>query len=177
MEYDSYGNVTSITDAESNTLSLTYSASYSYAYLTEISATVGQDTITTKATYDSYRGWITSIQEPKGVDAESGYDYLYTYDLLGRITKKEFPLLSGQAQRSYLEAVYDDTNRTITIIDQLKHYLPEFTPGFMTTDGAPYRCPPVLSLRGQSALYSSQYGYLSVQQCIWSRAVPVPLWD
>jgi YD repeat-containing protein len=123
MEYDSYGNVTSITDAESNTLSLTYSASYSYAYLTEISATVGQDTITTKATYDSYRGWITSIQEPKGVDAESGYDYLYTYDLLGRITKKEFPLLSGQAQRSYLEAVYDDTNRTITIIDQLKHYL------------------------------------------------------
>ncbi|MBU7022473.1 MAG: RHS repeat protein [Theionarchaea archaeon] len=123
MQYDTYGNVTSITDAESNTLSLTYSATYSYAYLTEISATVGQDTIATKATYDSYRGWITSIQEPKGVDAESGYDYLYTYDLLGRVTKKEFPLLSGQAQRSYLEAVYDDTNRTITIIDQLRHYL------------------------------------------------------
>ncbi|MBU7038656.1 MAG: hypothetical protein HXS52_12060 [Theionarchaea archaeon] len=123
MQYDTYGNVTSVTDAESNTLSLTYSATYSYAYLTEISATVGQDTIATKATYDSYRGWITSIQEPRGVDAESGYDYLYTYDLLGRVTKKEFPLLSGQAQRSYLEAVYDDTNRTITIIDQLRHYV------------------------------------------------------
>jgi hypothetical protein len=99
------------------------SATYSYAYLTETSATVGQDTIATKATYDSYRGWITSIQDPKGVDAESGYDYSYTYDVLGRVTKKEFPLLSGQAQRSFLEAVYDDTNRTITIIDQLRHYL------------------------------------------------------
>jgi len=91
--------------------------------LTEISATVGTDTITTKATYDYYRGWITSIQEPKGVDAGSGHDYLYTYDLLGRITKKEFPLLSGQSQRSYLEAVYDDTNRTVAIIDQLRHYI------------------------------------------------------
>jgi RHS repeat-associated protein len=123
MQYDTYGNVTSITGAESNTLSLTYSATYSYAYLTEISATVGQDTIATQATYDSYRGWITSIQEPKGVGAESGYDYLYTYDVLGRVTKKEFPLLSGQSQRSYLEAVYDDTNRTATIIDQLRHYM------------------------------------------------------
>jgi RHS repeat-associated protein len=123
MQYDTYGNVTSITDAESNTISFTYSPAYSYAYLTEISATVGTDTITTKATYDYARGWITSIQQPKGVDAGSGYDYLYTYDLLGRITKKEYPLLSGQSQRFYLEAIYDDTNRTVTIIDQLRHYI------------------------------------------------------
>jgi RHS repeat-associated protein len=123
MQYDTYGNVTSVTDAESNTFSFTYASAYSYAYLTEISATVGTDTITTKATYDSARGWITSIQEPKGVDAGSGYDYLFTYDLLGRITKKEFPLLSGQSQRSYLEAIYDDTNRIVTIIDQLRHYI------------------------------------------------------
>jgi len=74
------------------------------------------------ATYDFNRGWITSIQEPKGV-AGSGYDYLYTYDLLGRITKKEFPLLSGQSQRSYLEAIYDDANRKVTIIDQFRHYV------------------------------------------------------
>jgi RHS repeat-associated protein len=123
MQYDTYGNVTSVTDAESNTFSFTYASAYSYAYLTEISATVGTDTITTKATYDSARGWITSIQEPKGVDAGSGYDYLYTYDLLGRIVKKEFPLLLGQSQRSYLEAVYDDTNRTVTNIDPLRHYI------------------------------------------------------
>ncbi|KYK34393.1 MAG: hypothetical protein AYK19_12145 [Theionarchaea archaeon DG-70-1] len=123
MQYDTYGNMTSVTDAESNTTTLTYSSTYSYAYLTEISATVGQNTITVKATYDSNRGWITSLQEPKGVDAGSGYDYLYTYDLLGRITKKEFPLLSGQSQRSYLEAVYDDANRKVTIIDQLRHYV------------------------------------------------------
>jgi RHS repeat-associated protein len=123
MVYDTYGNITSVTDAESNTITLTYSSTYSYAYLSEISTTVGTDTITTKATYDSARGWITSIQEPKGVDAGSGYDYLYTYDLLGRVTKKEFPLLSGQSQRSYMEAVYDDTNRKVTIIDPLRHYI------------------------------------------------------
>ncbi len=57
------------------------------------------------------------------MQADSGYDYLYTHDLLGRITKKEFPLLSGQSQRSYLEAVYNDTSRTVTIIDQLRHYI------------------------------------------------------
>ncbi|MBU7025416.1 MAG: RHS repeat protein, partial [Theionarchaea archaeon] len=123
MQYDTYGNLTSLTDAESNTVTLTYSSSYSHAYLTEISVAAGQDTIITKATYDSNRGWITSIQEPKGVDAGSGYDYLYTYDVLGRIIKKEYPLLSGQSQRSYLEAVYDDTNRKVTIINQLRHYV------------------------------------------------------
>jgi RHS repeat-associated protein len=123
MTYDSYGNVTSITDAESNTASLTYSSTYSYAYLTETSATIGSDTITTKMTYDSNRGWITSIQQPEGVDAGSGYDYLFTYDLLGRVTKQEFPLLSGQSQRSYVEYVYDDTNRMTTTIDTLRHYI------------------------------------------------------
>lgn len=122
MQYDSYGNVTSITDAESNTVSFTYASDYSSAYLTEISATAGTDTITTKAAYDYYRGWITLIQEPKGV-AGSGYDTLYTYDFLGRVIKKEFPLLPGQSQRSYVEAVYDDTNKTVTIIDQLRHYV------------------------------------------------------
>ncbi len=122
VTYDTHENVTSITDAEFNSVTFTYSSDYSFSYLTEISAVVGNETITTKATYNYYRGWITSIQEPEGA-ASSGYDYLYTYDLLGRITKKEFPLLSGQSERSYLEAVYDDTNRTVTIIGQLRHYI------------------------------------------------------
>jgi RHS repeat-associated protein len=123
LQYDTYGNVTSVTDPESNTVSLTYSATYSYAYLTEVSLTVGNDTITIKTTYDSNMGWVTSTQEPKGVDAGSGYDVLYTYDAVGRVTKKEFPLLSGQQQRSYFEFVYDDTNRTVTVIDPLRHYV------------------------------------------------------
>jgi RHS repeat-associated protein len=123
LQYDSYGNITSTTDPESNTSSLTYSATYSYAYLTEVSRTVGNDTITIKTTYDYYQGWITSTQEPKGVDAGSGYDTLYTYDAMGRVTKKEFPLLSGQQERSYIELIYDDTNRTVTIIDPLRHYM------------------------------------------------------
>jgi len=123
ITYDTYGNVTSITDAESTTTAFTYSSAYSHAYLTEISTTVGQDTIATRAAYDSNRGWITSVQEPKGVDTGSGYDTLYTYDVLGRIIKKEFPLLPGQSQRSYLEAVYDCENGTVTLIDPLGHYI------------------------------------------------------
>ena len=122
LQYDTYGNVISVTDPESNTVTFTYSSGYLHAYLTEISAYTGTDTITTKATYDYDRGWMTSLQQPKGVEAGSGYDYLYTYDLLGRITKKEFPLLPGQSERSYIEAVYDDTNKTVTIINQLRHY-------------------------------------------------------
>jgi RHS repeat-associated protein len=121
MTYDTYGNVTSVTDAESNTVTFSYSPDYSYAYVTEISATAGNDIIITKATYDYDRGWITSIQEPKGV-AGSGYDYLYTYDVLGRIIKKEFPLLPGQSQRSCMEAVYDCEHGTITVINQLGQY-------------------------------------------------------
>ncbi|MBU7009816.1 MAG: hypothetical protein HXS46_03950 [Theionarchaea archaeon] len=73
-------------------LSFSYSSDYSYTYLTEVSAVVDTDIITIKTTYDYYRGWITSIQQPKGVDAGSGYDYLYSYDLLGRVIKKELPL-------------------------------------------------------------------------------------
>jgi RHS repeat-associated protein len=122
MTYDTYGNVISVTDAKSNSVRFSYSSTYSGAYLTEISTAVGQDTITTRATYDYYRGWITSLQEPKGVDAGSGYDILYTYDVLGRVIKKEFPLLEGQSQRSYLQAVYDCENRTTTVVDQLGHY-------------------------------------------------------
>jgi RHS repeat-associated protein len=110
--------VTSLSDAQNTTLSFTYGNEYGHAYLTEISAVVGIDNITTRATYDYYRGWITAIQEPKG----PGYEYLYSYDLLGRVTKKEFPLLPGQQTRSYLEAIYDDANRMVTIIDQLRHY-------------------------------------------------------
>ncbi len=125
MQYDSFGNITSVTDPESNTVTFTYSSGYSYAYLTETSVTVGSETITTKMTYDYYRGWVTSRQEPEGVDAGSGYDTLYTHDLLGRLTKVEFPLLSGQSQRSYSEIVYDETNRTVTTIDQLRHYVVE----------------------------------------------------
>ncbi len=123
MQYDSYGNVISITDSESNSVSLLYSPQYAHAYLTEVSATVGTDTITTKATYDSYRGWVTSVQQPKGVAAGSGYDTLYTYDVLGRIIKKEFPLLLGQSQRVYVEAVYDCENGIVTLIDSLRHYV------------------------------------------------------
>ena len=121
MQYDTYGNIISMTDAESNTVTFSYGSAYRHAYKTEISHS-GTQPITTKATYDYHRGWITSIQEPKGVDAGSGYEYVYTYDVLGRIIRKEFPLLSGQSQRSRVEAIYNCEQNVTTIIDQLGHY-------------------------------------------------------
>jgi hypothetical protein len=50
-------------------------------------------------------GWIIFTQEPKGVDAGSDYDTLYTYDVMGEVTKKEFPLLSGQQNRSHPQEI------------------------------------------------------------------------
>ena len=120
--YDAYGNIISMTDAKSNIITFSYAPEYGHAYKTEISYTAGGESITTKASYDYHRGWITSIQEPKGVDAGSGYDYLFTYDALGRIIKKEFPLLPGQSERAYIEAIYDCENNMTTLIDQLQHY-------------------------------------------------------
>jgi RHS repeat-associated protein len=57
------------------------------------------------------------------VDAGSGYDTVYTYDAAGRVIKEEFPLLTGQQQRSYVQFVYDCDGKTVTIIDPLGHYL------------------------------------------------------
>ncbi|MGC1120082.1 MAG: RHS repeat-associated core domain-containing protein [Candidatus Methanofastidiosia archaeon] len=122
MQYDVYGNVISVTDPELHTVSMSYSPEYGHAYRTEISTSIDSETLTTRATYDYYRGWITSTQKPKGVDAGSGYDTVYTHDVLGRVIKKEFPLLSGQIERSAVQAVYDCENRTVTIIDVLGHY-------------------------------------------------------
>jgi RHS repeat-associated protein len=114
--YDTYGNPISVTGPDSNTVTIIYSPEYSYAYRTEMSATVGGDTITHRATYDYYRGWMTSRENPDGTE------YRFTYDLLGRIIKKEYPLLSGQSERSYEEMIYDDVNRSVTLIDTSRHY-------------------------------------------------------
>ncbi|MGC1119670.1 MAG: RHS repeat-associated core domain-containing protein [Candidatus Methanofastidiosia archaeon] len=120
--YDSYGNLVSVTDPGSNMVTLVYSPSYSYAYLTEVSKQVGEDIIKIAATYDYYRGWVLSLQQPKGVEAGSGYDYLYTYDVAGRIIKMEYPLLPGQEERSHVQVVYDCENRKVTSINELGHY-------------------------------------------------------
>jgi len=59
--HDSYGNITSITDALGNTTSFGYDASHTY--LTSITNALNQ---TVSATYDFDIGLITSITDPKG---------------------------------------------------------------------------------------------------------------
>ncbi|MBU7025318.1 MAG: hypothetical protein HXS48_00135, partial [Theionarchaea archaeon] len=104
LTHDSYGNITSITDALGNTTSFWYD-SY-HIYLTSVTDALDR-TIT--ATYDFNLGLLTSI-----TDAED-HTSSFQYDLLGRITKKINPDLSEK------EAIYDDQNNCVTIYDEMDH--------------------------------------------------------
>jgi RHS repeat-associated protein len=115
--YDTYGNVISVTSPDAVTVTMSYSGDYSHAYRTEMSTVAGSDTIIHKAAYDYYKGWITSRQNPDGTE------YRFYYDLLGRIIKREYPLLSGQSERSYEQAIYDDANNIVILIDTSGHYV------------------------------------------------------
>jgi len=89
--YDSYGNITSITDARGNTTSFGYDANH--IYLTSLINALSH---TTNFTYDFDTGLLTSITDAKGNDSS------FEYDILGRITKKINPDLTEK------EAVYND---------------------------------------------------------------------
>ncbi|MBU7038791.1 MAG: hypothetical protein HXS52_12740 [Theionarchaea archaeon] len=117
LGFDTYGNIVSATGPDETTVSMSYSPEYGHAYRTEVSAMAGDQFIVHRATYDYYMGWMTSHTNPDGTD------YQYAFDILGRIIKREYPLLEGQSERSYEEAIYDDAERTTTIIDPLRHYV------------------------------------------------------
>jgi RHS repeat-associated protein len=105
MTYDSYGNMTSFTDALGNTALFGYDSNM---YLTSVTNALTQ---TMTATYDFNTGWLTSVTDAKGNTT------LYEYDLLGRVTRKIHPDLTE------VKAVYDDSNNTVTIFDELDHYV------------------------------------------------------
>ncbi len=102
--YDSYGNLTSITDAGGHTTTLAYDTHH--FYLASITNAFN-NTVTT--TYDFNTGLLTSITDAKGNTTS------FEYDILGRVTKKINPDLTEK------EAVYTDQNNSITIYNELDH--------------------------------------------------------
>ncbi|MBU7028772.1 MAG: exo-alpha-sialidase, partial [Theionarchaea archaeon] len=110
--YDSYGNMTSITDAPDNTTLFGYDANY--GYLTSLTNALNH-TIT--AAYDFNTGLATSITDAKGNTTS------FEYDILGRVTKRIHPDLSE------VEAVYDDQNNRVIIYDELDHYVTRYYDG------------------------------------------------
>ncbi len=112
--YDSYGNLTSIIDAEGHTKTYSYSANYQYAYLTSITDALGN---TTSLSYDFSTGLAMTITTPNGNTST------YQYDLPGRVTRKVNPDLSQK------EVVYDDLNNCVTIYDELDHFAKKYYDG------------------------------------------------
>jgi RHS repeat-associated protein len=102
LTYDTYGNMTSLTDALGNTTLFGYDTNH--IYLISITNALSH---TVAATHDFDTGLLTSITDARGNTTS------FEYDILGRVTKKIHPDLSE------LEAIYDDQNNTITLFDEL----------------------------------------------------------
>jgi RHS repeat-associated protein len=93
--YDgTYGLVTSVLDPKANMVSYSYSATYSKAYVTQISDAVG---IRSRYAYDPTTGWPVSERDGRG------YLSRYVYDLLGRSTEESRYDLPPSSEVLYLD--------------------------------------------------------------------------
>ncbi|MBU7016819.1 MAG: hypothetical protein HXS44_04875, partial [Theionarchaea archaeon] len=101
--YDSYGNMTSFTDARGNTTSMSYDSQY-HAYVVSILNALNE---TISASYDFSTGKVTSMTDAKG------YTTSFQYDIMGRVRKRINP---DQTEK---EAVYNDQDNYIIIHDEL----------------------------------------------------------
>jgi RHS repeat-associated protein len=111
-QYDSYGNLVAATNGY-GTVMFEYGPEYQNAYMTAVTDPLGQRI---SCEYDT-TGNITSI-----TDAEENH-YQYEYDLLNRLVKKINPDLSER------EAAYDDVNNSVTIYDELDHFVKKYFDG------------------------------------------------
>ncbi|MBU7026559.1 MAG: RHS repeat protein [Theionarchaea archaeon] len=103
--YDSYGNVTSVTDALGNTTLLGYDSHH--LHLTSVTNALNS---TVSATYDFNTGLVTSITDAQGNTTS------FECDVLGRVTKRINPDLTE------VEVAYNDQNNCVTLYDELDHY-------------------------------------------------------
>jgi RHS repeat-associated protein len=122
---DSYGNVTSIADALGNTTFFEYDSHHIYP--ASIISALNRTII---ATYDLSTGLLTSVTDAKGNTTS------FEYDILGRVTKRIHP------DYSELEAVYDDQNNSVTIYDELDHYVIHYYDGIGRLTKAEWYIPP-----------------------------------
>ncbi len=131
FQYDSYGNLTAATNCYGAT-SFEYNQEYHSAYLTAVTDPLSN---TISCEYDD-TGNITSITDG------NGYTYTYEYDLLNRLTKKTNPDLTER------EAVYDDVNNTVTMYDELDHFVKKYFDGLERIIKTEY-----------AGLYTEEYTY------------------
>jgi YD repeat-containing protein len=138
--YDTYGNLTSFTDALNHTTSFQYDVTY-HAYLSQITDALDH---TVSATYNLGTGTLTSMTDAKGSTTT------YEYDILGRVTKKINPDLTEK------EAVYDDQNNSVTVYDELEHPTVWFYDGLGRTSSIEWYLSPTDIL-----LETYTYNYLN----------------
>ncbi|MBU7010470.1 MAG: RHS repeat protein, partial [Theionarchaea archaeon] len=110
--YDTYGNMTSLTNTEGHNTTFAYSAEYQHAYLTSKTNMVDGQEITMSSTYDFNTGYITSRT------CACGSVTHYEYDLFGRLTKVVYPLVLGEQASAEYEIIYDDVNNMVTLYNE-----------------------------------------------------------
>jgi YD repeat-containing protein len=103
--YDTYGNVTSATDALGNTSYFSYDSHHIY-----VTSAIDALNHTTTATYDFNTGQVVSMTNAKGNTV------FFEYDILGRVKKRINPDFTEK------EVIYNDQSNTVTIYDELDHY-------------------------------------------------------
>ncbi|MBU7025016.1 MAG: RHS repeat protein, partial [Theionarchaea archaeon] len=124
--YDTYGNLTTFSDALNHTTSFQYDVTY-HAYLSSITDALDHTVI---ATYDPATGTLTSMTDAKGNTTT------YEYDILGRVTKKINPGLTEK------EAVYDDQSNSVSVYDELDHPTVWFYDGLGRTSSIEWYLSP-----------------------------------
>lgn len=85
--YDVYGNLKTLTDPRGNVTSYGYSTKYLSAYLTSLNQTLapGGTLISKRYGYDATTGTMLFTVDP------NGYNTTYQYDILGRLTRTNYP--------------------------------------------------------------------------------------
>ena len=95
MTYDSFGNISTVTDAEGNTTYTTYDTSYTFPVTITFPTTGGVSHVTSQ-TWDSRFGKVLTSTD------QNGYDTDYTYDGYGRLTQVDYPD-GGQVLYAYYD--------------------------------------------------------------------------
>lgn len=117
--FDTYGNPLTLTDARGNVTYFSYSASYQNAYLTNETRRDGSTQITTRYGYNFTTGNRLWVYDPRG------YNTTYSYDILGRITRVNYPngvdfmAYTYNDSANYVEITNRNGWRTRQIYDKL----------------------------------------------------------
>ena len=123
MTYDSFGNISTVTDAEGNTTSTTYDASYTFPETITLPTTSGVSHVTSQ-TWDSRFGKVLTST------GQNGFDTDYTYDGYGRLTQVDYPD-GGQV----LYTFYDTATPNRYVRKQVKENASSYVDSYAYYDG------------------------------------------